>query len=110
MDITAKIFGAADCIRSSFEGVDDIFRIGGDEFCLITTMDEDQVKACLKKLADVSAAYKGDHINGVSISSGIGTDREHAHIENIVREADKNMYKQKQDYYNMAEHDRRSRH
>lgn len=104
------IVAAADCIRSSFEGVDDIFRIGGDEFCLITTMDEDQVKACLKKLADVSAAYKGDHINGVSISSGIGTDREHAHIENIVREADKNMYKQKQDYYNMAEHDRRSRH
>ena len=101
------IMAAADCIRSSFEGVDDIFRIGGDEFCLITTMDEDQIEECLKKLAITSAGCKGKYINGVSISSGIGTDREHAHIENIVREADKNMYKQKQDYYNMAEHDRR---
>ena len=102
------ITAAADCLRSSFEGVDDIFRIGGDEFCLITTMSDEEVTKCLNKLAVVSAGCKGKHINGVSISSGIGTDREHAHIESIVREADKNMYKQKQDYYNTADHDRRA--
>ena len=103
------IRAAAECIRTSFSGVDDIFRIGGDEFCLVTTMSSSQVAECLKKLDQVSSSWTGSHVNGVSISSGIGTDREHAHIENIFREADKNMYKQKQDYYNTTDHDRRRR-
>lgn len=101
------ITGAAECIRSAFEGEENIFRIGGDEFTLITTMSDEEVQACLGKLSESSKTFKSEHIDGISISSGIGTDREHAHIENIVREADKNMYIQKQNYYNMAEHDRR---
>ena len=101
------IRAAADCIHACFEGVEDVFRLGGDEFCVITTAAEDKAKACLEALEARAAAFKGEFIDGFTISYGMASDAEAPDIEGIVKEADRRMYDYKRSFYSRAGNDRR---
>ena len=101
------ICGASECLRKSFEGVDTIYRLGGDEFCIILTNADMDIDECLKKLEEISACWKGKYVNSVSISYGYASTKDCPGIDSIVKTADKRMYEFKTNYYKLSEHDRR---
>ncbi len=103
------IIAAAECIRSAFEGTEDIFRLGGDEFCVILCGDVSIISACIRKLERSAAEYKGKYINGFSISYGTGSAAGSSGIEAVLKEADSRMYEFKNSYYVSTGRDRRGR-
>ena len=103
------IIGTAECIRAAFPETEDVFRLGGDEFCVIITESEEYIKNSLAVLERVTAGYQGKFVNAISISWGTASSRDSADIESIVKEADAKMYESKRDYYFRKGLDRRKR-
>lgn len=93
------IVAAAECLSAAFEHVGEIYRIGGDEFCIIVNGPKSGAERSLERLAALAAEWKGKYINGFSLSSGICTAEESDDIERIVVEADHRMYVNKRRYY-----------
>lgn len=103
------ISAAAECFRRSFEGIDSIYRIGGDEFAVLI-MDEDyDLDGALERLKKASAEWKGEHINGFSISIGVASAKDFDDIEAFMKAADQKMYESKRHYYESIGRDRRRR-
>ena len=103
------IIGAAECIRQSFEGTDMIYRIGGDEFCIIITDAGYDVEGAVKRLQELCAGWKGEYISSISISAGTAAAEESSGIDEVVRTADKRMYEFKRHFYESSGRDRRRR-
>lgn len=101
------IIAAANCIHAAFEGVETIYRIGGDEFCVITIGTEEGVNRRLALLEDMAARWQGELIGGFSVCCGVGSERESKDIEEIRKLADKRMYEKKSRFYRTAEGERR---
>ena len=103
------IIGSAECIRSCFQGIDQIFRIGGDEFAIIITSPGYDVEGALERLKKACAGWNGQYIHGIAMSAGVATAEEFPDIDSIVKAADKRMYAAKREYYQRAGNDRRTR-
>ena len=101
------IIGASECLRTAFEGVEDIYRLGGDEFWVIMEGPEERAFRCLERLKWVSAGWKGRYVNGVSISYGMGYSHDFSDIYALAKEADLKMYEYKSNYYMAIGKDRR---
>ncbi len=93
------ISATASCLMAAFEGNEDIYRIGGDEFCVTMCGPMDEARRRLEKLDELAAAWKGSYIEGFSISHGVACSQEHADLEATVREADRIMYEHKRLHY-----------
>ena len=103
------VIGAAECLRQSFNGVDMIYRIGGDEFCVIIPDASYDVEQALDQLKKLSAAWKGRFNHGISISAGTASTEEFGDIESAVKAADQRMFVFKRSYYESFGRDRRRR-
>ena len=93
------ITGAAECLTTAFEGIDTIYRTGGDEFSIVMTGPMEKAERCFARLEDVMSQWKGRYNSEVSISYGAASNRDHGDIESIVTEADRKMYEFKRNYY-----------
>ena len=97
------ITGAADCLRRAFEGADAVYRIGGDEFCIVSSGAKEEIEACLGRLAEICAGWKGRYVDGISVSCGCASAKEFScDIDSVLRAADERMYAAKNDYYKAA--------
>ena len=103
------IIGSAECLRKSFKDVDSIYRIGGDEFCVIMEDTEDTAAECLQQLEKNGREWKGKYVNGISISYGFAADKEFDDFNSMLKAADKRMYESKSNYYRTSGIDRRHR-
>ncbi len=103
------IIGAAGCLRQSFHDEETIYRIGGDEFCVIMNGTADSAEECLKELEKAGSRWKGKYVNGISISWGLASDREFDDFDSMLKAADQRMYAFKRNYYMSTDHDRRRR-
>ena len=92
------IMATADCLRASFEG-DFLYRIGGDEFCVIHYGAKDGMAACVELLEEKAATWKGKYIGGFTISYGVANKGEKDSVVSLVKLADQRMYACKQAYY-----------
>lgn len=101
------IIAAAHCIATAFQGVETVYRIGGDEFCVVTTLDEADIARRLEQLEHSAAGWRGQLIDGFSVSGGVGSSREAPDIDAMVKLADQRMYDKKSAYYSMDGNDRR---
>ncbi len=101
------IIAAAKCIREAFPETEDVFRLGGDEFCVMTRCTEEAAMQSLIQLEQRTARWRGRRIDGFSVSYGIGTAAEHANLVSIMQEADRRMYEYKSAYYEKTGNDRR---
>lgn len=101
------ITGAAECLQQAFSCTDDVYRIGGDEFCVIMKGSEEDAQKCIGRLEEITAKRKGRYIESVSISCGAESAAGHDSIETVVKEADSKMYEIKNQYYITSGKDRR---
>ena len=103
------ICGAARCIEQSVGKRGKTFRIGGDEFVVLTDMSKTQAEAALIALKETTDKWSGQKIGRLSVSAGFALSKDYAEasISDLVKEADKAMYEQKKAYYQISGHDRR---
>ena len=94
------IIAAADCLTSAFGDLtENIYRTGGDEFCIITEGEAEEAQQCIDRLAVLTAEWKGQYIHGISISCGMATNADSSDLDAIVQKADSIMYEHKRAYY-----------
>ena len=103
------IIGSAECLRQGFGGIDTVYRIGGDEFCVILTDADTDTGQCLKRMEECCAGWKGEHVNGISFSYGYADSKEFPDIDSIQKAADRRMYEFKRQFYISRGVDRRRR-
>ncbi len=103
------ITASAECFRRGFPGVNTIYRIGGDEFCIFITDPDMDVGRCLNRMAEYCAGWQRKNVNGFSLSYGYADSKEFPDIDSIRREADQRMYQFKRQYYINSGKDRRRR-
>lgn len=103
------IIGTAECLRQSFHNVESIYRIGGDEFCVIMNGTAENVKDCLRQLRTIASQWKGRFINGISISCGFASDKEFDDFTSMLKAADERMYEYKRNYYVSSGNDSRNK-
>lgn len=93
------VTGASECLSAAFEGIDTIYRVGGDEFVIITVGSIEKARQCLSRLEELMENWSGNYIKSISISTGVASIKDHDNVESVVAEADKKMYECKQKYY-----------
>ena len=93
------IIGSAECLRKGFEGIDTIYRLGGDEFSVIAECGKAETEKCLERLKEICAGWKGTYINGISISCGTASAEECSDYDSMMKKADERMYECKKQYY-----------
>lgn len=95
------ICGAARCVSFSIGKHDKTYRIGGDEFVVFSSMTRDEADDALKDLAKTCEAWSGNKVKHLSVSAGYALlcDFEGCTVEELAKEADGAMYKQKKVYY-----------
>lgn len=95
------IIGSSECIKRVFSSSGRCFRTGGDEFVVIAYMNHDQFVKKSDELEKTLSNWKGEYINGISISMGKADMAEYPdhNADQLMVEADKLMYKNKQNYY-----------
>lgn len=103
------IVGAAECIEASIGRRGQTFRIGGDEFVVFASMTKKQAEAALLELEHETGKWSGTKVDKVSVSVGYALAKEHKEltVEELVKEADKGMYEQKEEYYRRSGSKRR---
>lgn len=104
------IRGSAECIEKTFKDYGCVYRIGGDEFVVFAQMDRAQAETLIPKLNERAAAWKGKEVKTISLSSGfaIASDFPGLSCEQLVNEADEEMYKAKSEYYRVTGFKRRT--
>ena len=93
------ITGASECLSAAFEGIDTVYRIGGDEFCILMTEPVEKVQLCLSRLEKLTSEWHGSYSNSLSVSTGVATIKDHDDVDAVFAEADNNMYEHKRNYY-----------
>lgn len=95
------LIAAADKIKTYFSQYGEVFRIGGDEFAIITsdiTPRKDRMK---KEFLKLVSEWSGQYCKSLSISVGIARGNEEIvdNVDDLVKIADKYMYEDKAKYY-----------
>lgn len=105
------ICGASRCLSRAFGEYGKVYRIGGDEFAALLHVKEDSMEQIIDRLHHFAKEWKGETVNGLSLSVGYASRREfpEATIETLIKTADKRMYDAKREYYQSAGSDRRNR-
>ena len=103
------IIGSAECLKKSFDGIDTIYRLGGDEFTVIVERSEAEAKMCLERMEKICADWKGQYISGISISYGTASTEEFSDLDSLLKAADLRMYEYKSNYYQSSGKERRKR-
>ena len=99
------ICGAAECILKTFGDKGQCYRTGGDEFIVLANMDREQADRALKQLKKQTQQWHGKTVKSVSLSAGyaLASDHKGCSCEELVKEADINMYVEKQAFYQASE-------
>lgn len=103
------ICGAADSIRNVFDDYGNCYRTGGDEFIVLTEIDDNMAAVLIARLKKKTSEWHGKTVPELSLSVGSASasDNPGIDIENLIFIADKEMYKEKSAYYTALGRDRR---
>lgn len=105
------LMGAAACLQSALADCGTVFRIGGDEFAALLQLKR-PLGTVLSDLQSKSAAWKGQHVEELSLSCGAATLAEFPGLTavELAKVADDRMYADKTAYYLRKGIDRRGMH
>lgn len=98
------LIGASQCITSVFGKYGKVYRLGGDEFCVIVDSHVEDAAALFDEFRVATNAWKGQIIDSLSVSAGIAfyKEIEGQAITELEKLADRRMYKAKKQYYQEA--------
>jgi diguanylate cyclase (GGDEF)-like protein len=83
-------------LSASVRSTDQLFRVGGEEFCLLVTVtDNGDVQKLAEKLHWVVGAHRFDHVGNITVSIGITYFRDGDTQETIYARTDEAMYEAK---------------
>lgn len=83
-------------VGSSIRSADQLFRVGGEEFCLLVmAQDVEQARTLAEKIRQVVESFRFPEVGSVTISIGIAYFREGDTQQNIYVRADNAMYRAK---------------
>jgi diguanylate cyclase (GGDEF)-like protein len=83
-------------VGSSIRSADQMFRVGGEEFCLVATaMEIEQARTLAEKIRQVVESHHFPAVGKVTISIGIAYFREGDTQQNIFARADTALYRAK---------------
>ncbi len=75
-------------------------RIGGDEFVILMPhADESHVQQMLQQIEELIRQDNSQHNMLLSVAMGYSTTHRQEHMDELLKRADQNMYKNKHDYY-----------
>ena len=103
------LVGAARCISVSLGELGKIYRTGGDEFVMIGHLGDKGIDNILNKFDIITSQWSGDTVDELSISKGVakGSDYPTMSIGELIGQADRLMYEDKNDYYRRTGKNRR---
>lgn len=103
--------GAAGCLSKCLNMYGKVYRMGGDEFVALIHVTEEELAGVQKSISELTAAWRGDLVEKLSISCGYASVREDKSmtIQQMSILADQRMYEEKRNYYKQAGIDRRKR-
>ena len=95
------IIAASNCLNKAFGEYGQIFRIGGDEFCAVLNVSQDQLNDAVVQFNQLIEDHNKQNNDSLSISMGCSraSDAEYGTFEEISRIADSRMYQDKRNYY-----------
>lgn len=102
------IIGFSKLLVKTFGKVGKCFRMGGDEFVVIARIPVNEIERYVERLREEMTQWRGQYISNMTSSIGyVGYSECEGNVsmEELVKCADKRMYKDKQLYY--STHDRR---
>ena len=93
------IKGAANCLTFAVGNKGKIYRIGGDEFVIIMFTEEPEV--IRSEIKEKASQWRGVYTDELTLSVGYATnkDRIELTVDEIEHMADKDMYNEKEKYY-----------
>lgn len=90
------ITGAGACIREAFEGMGEVYRVGGDEFLVILSGKKLEEQEYRRRLAESLAVYNGSHNPVLDLACGISfAAPDKKDVDALYAEADRRMYMEK---------------
>ena len=103
------IIGAAQCIKDTFGSYGRSFRIGGDEFTVISNNSPEDQDELIRKFKIAQSSWHGSKVNELSVSLGVASieDNYEEMLDNTIKKADAMMYENKNKYYMETGKDRR---
>ena len=91
------IIAVSHCIKDAFGDVAECFRMGGDEFLVATTAEEEVVQERRALFNRLVSKWSGRYVNSLTVSYGIAAASEHPDMdfEELLKTADSMMYHRK---------------
>ncbi len=95
------IIASANCLNGVLEQYGYVYRTGGDEYIAIVLASEDQLKDAFMEINVRSKLWEGKYNSGLSISKGCASHEEFPDytLEQLEKEAEQRMYKDKTKFY-----------
>lgn len=105
------IVAACNAIMEAFPDYNVFARVGGDEFCLLSTKKDLNFQEGKETLKNITSKWKGQYAPFLSISCGhaYGQEVTEEAYRNLLYEADQKMYEDKSKFYQENAIDRRRR-
>ena len=105
------ICGAASCIKRAFAPEGKCFRTGGDEFVVMSRIDRGSAHLALDRLELACGAWKGSLADQLRLSTGWAYAGDYPGLtcQQLIHQADRQMYQAKAAYYRQEGRDRRRR-
>jgi len=98
------IIGAAQAIKNTFDGFADCYRIGGDEFAVIIINYDKPIESALKDLDLAIGGFNAKNPGldlSISVGAATGINESRNFTTELFREADENMYKDKEEWHKL---------
>lgn len=95
------IKATAELLLISFKEHANIYRVGGDEFFVISEYPEEVILKNLEHFNHLVSSWKGHKIHSLSVSIGCATHTQNPdlNINELIKVADNQMYQDKNQYY-----------
>ncbi|MCR5624491.1 MAG: GGDEF domain-containing protein [Lachnospiraceae bacterium] len=95
------IKGAVNCMNKAFSSHGKVYRVGGDEFAAILSVDGNLMKMLCEDLEKYMKEWEGELVKEISISYGyvLSSEVKGQTMSEIANLADKRMYEAKEKYY-----------
>lgn len=103
------IKGAAECLRETIGKIGKVYRTGGDEFVCIIVCEKEVFSRELVQLDEQIRKWRGKYSKELALAKGIASITEFPDysVLQLKKEADRRMYLDKDNYYEVTGIDRR---